>query len=393
MIEPEERRVVTVSAERPRWPWSWRATLRYGLVSAVLAGVAAMIWVSRDALTPFIIGLVLAYLLIPLVTRLDRWLPRWASIVVVYLAALAVIGGGLAVIVPAAVSQIGEVVDQAPQIYADGRAEVNKGIDWFNQKAPPQVRDQVNTQVDKIQQTFQGNASRYAQSVGNVLFSSVQRIFQTLTFLLGFLIIPFFLFYVLVDSAKLPTALNRMLHPRIRSDFWSVVRIIDAIFGKYIRGQLILGAVVGICSFAGLMALRLVGHPVKFTVLLAIVAAVGELIPVVGPIISAVPAVLVGLSADVQTGLWVAGLYILIQQVENQVLVPRIVGNTLRLHATVLMALLVMSSQLGGLLLVILAAPLAAIGRDVFLYLHRRLREPPVPPALAYQEVMGSDDA
>jgi predicted PurR-regulated permease PerM len=74
--------------------------------------------------------------------------------------------------------------------------------------------------------------------------------------------------------------------------------------------------------------------------------------------------------------------------VENQVLVPRIVGNTLKLHAALLMALLVIASQIGGLLLVILSAPLAAIGRDIFLYLHQRLREPPVPPAAAIETIL-----
>src|SRR3712207_7626061 len=99
---------------------------------------------------------------------------------------------------------------------------------------------------------------------------------------------------------------------------------------------------------------------VPFTLLLAIVAGIGELIPVVGPILSAIPAVIAGATNGVSTALAVAALYTVIQQVENQVLVPRIVGTTLRLHAAILMALLVIASHIGGLLLVIL---IAQIGR------------------------------
>ena len=214
------------------------------------------------------------------------------------------------------------------------------------------------------------------------------RIFQTLTFLLGFLIIPFFLFYVLLDSNRLPNAINNMLHPRIHDDFWNILRIADSIFGKYIRGQLTLGLVVGVMSFVGLVGLNLAGFEVPFTLLLAIVAAIGELIPVVGPILSAIPAVIAGATNGVSTALAVAALYTIIQQVENQVLVPRIVGTTLRLHAAILMALLVIASQIGGLLLVILVAPLTAIARDVFRYLHQRLQEAPVPPAVAIADVL-----
>lgn len=371
-----------------RWPWGWRTVFRYLLVTLTLFAVGWMLWQSRTVLTPFIIGLVLAYLLLPLVTKLDKKLPRWGSILVVYAVGLGVFAGSMALIVPPAATQISEAVQSAPELYQAGREQVNRGVSWFNAEVPPEVKAQVDTQIDRVQQTVQQNASRYAQEAGNFVFSGVLSIFQTLTFLLGFLIIPFFLFYVLVDSKELPNALNRMLHPRIRADFWNVIRIIDTIFGKYIRGQLILGAIIGICSFVGLTVLKLLGFNVRFSVLLAIVAAIGELIPVVGPILSAIPAVLVGFTDSLQTGLWVAVLYIIIQQVENQVLVPRIVGNTLRLHAAVLMALLVIAAQLGGLGLVILIAPLAAIARDTFLYLHQRLLEPPISPAVAIQQVM-----
>ena len=73
-------------------------------------------------------------------------------------------------------------------------------------------------------------------------------------------------------------------------------------------------------------------------------------------------------------------------------LVPRIVGNTIRLHASLLMTLLVIASQIGGCLDVILSVPLAAIGRDVFVYLHQRLREPPVPPAAAIETILGEPE-
>jgi predicted PurR-regulated permease PerM len=234
-----------------------------------------------------------------------------------------------------------------------------------------------------VQATLQRNATTYAQSVGAFVLTSVFSIFDTITFLLGFLVIPFFLFYILMDTGKIPDAINNMLHPRIRSDFWNTWLIVDGTMGRYIRGQLVLGLIIGAASFIGLTILNMLGFDVRYTVLLAIIAGIGELIPVVGPILSAIPAILVAIGGGPQAIGAVIVLYVIIQQLENQILVPRIVGNTLRLHAAVLMALLVLAGAVGGLGLVVLSAPLAAIARDVFVYTHRRLREPPQPPEVA----------
>lgn len=377
-----------VPTEQPMLPWGWRTILRWTLVSLALVGVGWVLWTSSAALTPFIIGLVLAYLMVPAVDRFARRMPRWAAILLVYTCTFGALGIGLAYIIPPAVNQVNEVIDSVPQWYTDGQTWAQGLIDRFQTEVSPDVQQQVEEQIGKIQETIQANASSYTQRAAGFLFSSVLRIFQTLTFLLGFLIIPFFLFYILLDSNRLPQAINRMIHPRIRADFWNILRIVDTIFGKYIRGQLILGLVVGVMSFIGLSGLNLAGYNVRFTVLLAIVAAVGELIPVVGPILSAIPAIIVGATDGGGTALAVAILYVVIQQVENQVLVPRIVGNNLRLHAAMLMALLVIASQIGGLFFVILVAPLTAIARDVFVYLHQRLEEPPVPPGVAINTVL-----
>jgi predicted PurR-regulated permease PerM len=82
-------------------------------------------------------------------------------------------------------------------------------------------------------------------------------------------------------------------------------------------------------------------------------------------------------------------LYIVIQQVESQILVPRVIGGTLRLNPAMLLLLLVVAAAAGGLLLVILAPPLTAICRDLYVYGQRRLQEPPVAPATAIADVLG----
>lgn len=369
-----------------------RLVARWALVVGALWLVTWILRRSGATLTPFIIGLVLAYLLLPIVKRLDRYMPRWASITTVYLIGLILFELVLVFVIPPAVNQVQQFTSNIPTWFERSNQFVNNLIADFQRSAPPEVQEQVNTQVRNAQQTLQRNAAGYAQSLGEFVLNSVIGVFQTITFLLGFLIIPFFLFYILLDTGKLPKAIDVLLHPRIRPDFWNIWRIVDGVFGRYIRGQLVLGLIIGVTSFIGLTVLNLFGFNIRYTVLLAIIAGIGELIPVVGPIISAVPAVLVAIGDGWSAVGAVVVLYALIQQLENQILVPRIVGNTLKLHAAVLMALLVIAGAVGGLSLVILSAPLAAIGRDVFIYIHRRLREPPQPPALAIADLVPEEE-
>lgn len=366
------------------WPVLLRTVARWALTIGVVALILWFLYRAGATLTPFIFGFILAYLLLPIVKRLDHYLPRWGSIAAVFMVGLILFELALMFIVPPAANQIGQALRNTPEWFQNVNTFVDAQIAQFQASASPEVRAQVDTQVRNIQATLQRNASTYAQRAAAFLAGAILGIFDTITFLFGFLVVPFFVFYVLNDSEKMAATIDRFLDRHIRADFWNIWRIIDSIFGQYIRGQMLLGLVIGVVSFLGLNALNLFfGFAIPYTVVLALVAAMGELIPVVGPILAAIPAILVALGSGWQATVAVIVLYVLIQQLENQILVPRIVGNTLKLHAALLLALLVIAGGVGGLLLVILAAPLAAIGRDVVTYLYRRLGEPPASPEQA----------
>lgn len=383
----------TTSAWRVPEPIGPRTVVRWLLV---FAAIALVTWILRRAgasITPFIIGLGFAYLLLPLVKRLDRYMPRWASILVAYLVGLGVLALGFTYIVPPAVNQISQFVRNVPEYIQTVEADIRTRFIELQGQVSPEVQEQIDQQIASVQETIRNNATEYAQQVGAFLFASVITLFQTLAFIIGFLVIPFFLFYLLIDVDRLPNTVNRTLHPRIRADFWNLWRIFDNVLGSYIRGQLILAAVIGGTVFIGLTALNLIfGFEIPYVMLLSIVAAFGELIPVIGPILSAIPAVLLALQQGPTAALVVVVLFVIIQQLENQVLVPRIVGNTLRLHPAILMALLVIAAAVGGLFLVIISAPLTAMLRDVFVYAHRRLREPPVLPHEAIEGLVAAEE-
>ncbi len=371
-------------------PWRnvFRFVARWALRIAALAVVIVLLRRTGSTLAPFVLGVLLAYLLLPVVQRLDRWLPRWASIVVVYLAVLALLGFGVMFVVPPVVDQTSQVVNSIPGWIAQTDQFVNQQVAAFQRTASPPVQAQVVRLVQTLQDTFERNVLLYVQRLGALAFSSVLTLLQTITFVIGFLVIPIFLFFVLLSTPRLPRAMDRLLHPAIRPDVWNMWRIADHVLGTYVRSQLILGVIVGVATYAALWSLRFVGIDVPYAVLLAVVAGIGELIPIVGPIISAVPAMIAVSGGGIGPILTVALVYFVIQQLESQILVPRIVGSTLRLNPALLLVLLVVAASAGGLLLMIAAAPLAAVSRDIYRYGQRRLAEPPLPPALAMEGLL-----
>jgi predicted PurR-regulated permease PerM len=164
-----------------------------------------------------------------------------------------------------------------------------------------------------------------------------------------------------------------MLHPRARADFWHVWSIVNAVLANYVRGQLILGLAVGLAAGIGLTALGLFGFPIPYVLTLSIIAGITELIPIIGPIIGSIPAVLIAFSISPAAGVAVLILYIVIQQLENNFLVPRIVGESIGIHPAVLSVILIAMGQVFGIVGVILSAPVAAISRDLFVYIYQRL--------------------
>ncbi|MDH4142284.1 MAG: AI-2E family transporter, partial [Chloroflexota bacterium] len=153
----------------------------------------------------------------------------------------------------------------------------------------------------------------------------------------------------------------------------------------------ILGLAVGVATFVGLMILSVTIDPVfgRYAVLLSVIAGILELVPIIGPIISAVPAVLLAATAGLEAVIAALLLYTLVQQVENNFLVPKIQGDAIDLHPAAVIFAIIIGGALAGLLGAILALPITAAFRDVARYLFRRV-SPEAPDALA-ESIKGMD--
>jgi predicted PurR-regulated permease PerM len=355
-------------------PWLRRLG-QWLLALLALYAVGWLLWSAAPALTPFVIGLVLAYLLMPIVDRLAEGMPRWLAILLVYIGGIGLLAVSIAFIIPPAIDQVQQLFASIPD--ADRLLKMwNDLVQEYRALVPDSVQQPVEQGIRNALQTAQTNLAGYLQGVGAFVFNQVLNVLNTLTFLIGFLIIPIWLFYVLHDRAQAAALVDRLLPPRARPDFWNIWGIADDVFSDYIRGQLLLGLAVGTMVGLGLLGLRLLGIKVPYILLLAIIAGITELIPIIGPIIGAIPGVLIGFfggEGGVQAGVAVLILYIAVQQIENNFLVPRIIGESVGVHPAILTVILIAMGQVFGLLGIVLAAPLTAIARDLFVYVYRRL--------------------
>ena len=217
-----------------------------------------------------------------------------------------------------------------------------------------------------------------AQNIGNLVIEAGKRvaagtlsvISQTVSLLLGLAMVPLLLFYILKDKGKIIEGMLNTLTPEPRRHTESILSILDDVFGSYIRGQLLLGLVVGLVVFVGLFVMSLLFAPnmTPYTPVLGIVAGITELIPVIGPWLGAIPGIIVTLAFAPNMIIPVILLYILVQLLENSLLVPRIQSDSLNLHPVMIIAALIVGSEVAGLWGIMLGPPLAAAGRAVLLY-------------------------
>jgi len=369
-------------------------TLRVTMLIGAAIILATVLYLGRDALGPFILGLFLVYLLDPLVSLLGRWarLPRWLAILAIYVGVVLGLIIVIRITIPPLIEQISLLIQQLPSLLQSWITGLEQAIADL-ELLPTDVRDELVRVLEEFSASLTGTGGAGNGLPSELLAWLVQfdiagPVARAVSAFFAYLVIPIFVFYLLKDRPALVASVHGALPAEWRPDIRAVTTIVDRVFARWLRGQLLLGLVVGLATFVGLEAIAWLGiAPVfgDFAVLLAIIAGVLELVPIIGPIISAIPIVLIGATDGVQGAVAGLALAFAVQQIENNFLVPKIQGDATDLHPALVIAGIVIGGAIGGILGAILALPVSAAFRDVVRYLMQRLDPEPVPvePALA----------
>ena len=349
------------------------------LVAGLVLGL--VLWMARDSVRPFIVGLLLVYLLDGPVHRLSRrGVRRPLAILIVYITAVVLFVVFMAITLTPLINEILRFAADFPHLAEQLNTRIKELSDYYSHlQIPPAIREWIDSLIAGLQNGQPGAGLNLA-----LLLPLITGAGSLIGAIFGYIILPVWVFYLLKDRVALVQAFDRALPAAWRFDTWVLLRTVERVFGQWVRGQLILGFAVGIFTFIGLLILSRTVDPIfgQYAILLSVIAGVLELLPIIGPIIAAIPAVLLAATAGIESVVAALVLYTLVQQVENNFLVPKIQGDATNLHPAAVMFAIIIGGALAGLLGAILALPIAAAGRDVVRYLFRRM-SPDDPSAVA----------
>ena len=350
-------------------------------VALAALAVVAVLGASRillEALVPFAhvilvfsLAAALTFAIAPLVGRLEDVMPRTLAVALVFV--------GLIAALALCTYLIARPLTTEGQALADHIKEYSEEVQGKrplvigDQPLPAGIQEQIRAVVEA-----QG-PDLAARSAGLVL--------AFLAVVVDVAIVLVVTFYLLLDARRFKLILLRTLEPPNRSGARRVISEIARVFGAYLRSQLIVALSLGLLVT---VALSILGLP--YAVLLGAVAGLVELIPMLGPFLGAVPAILVASTQPFPTVVWTAIAFVVIQQIESNFLVPRLTGNAVGLHPLAAMLALLAGFEAGGVIGALFAVPIAGLiwvlvstvvlawrGRRIELQ-HRRRRTRPWRP-------------
>jgi len=389
----------------------WSKTTKY-LVSIGLAIFGLyVLYLSSSVVSLVIIASLIAFLLMPLVDFFNGpcRIPRGLSVLLAYLILVVVILLTPLIFLPSAIDGFTFLLNIDYQSLVDGAQgwteqtllnlkDLDVGVLNFTLDLNPVVEPALTMVQDTeanlsfslpsfetIMRSLRSAANitfGFASNVAGVVFSNVLTIIVTILSAV----------YLTLDAHKFTDRFLNTVPPAYRPEIKTLLHRLHRTWRAYLRGQLYLMIIIGVVTWVGATA---IGLPGAFP--LAVIAGVMELIPNLGPFLAAIPAVIVALIQgstylavnNLIFALIVIGLYILIQQLENTFIVPRILGEAVDLHPFVVLIGVVIGANVAGILGALLAAPVIASGREIVSYLYAKiLGEDPFPPESEMSEVV-----
>lgn len=349
---------------------------RAGLVSWSLIGIALLIYGTwRYVLSPIsvifppiAIALVIVYLLNPLVTRMERrGIRRGLAVAVIYVVFVAAVATALAFLIPVIARQIGGFIDELPRYISKLTTEVNE----FAARRGSKFR--INLSSEDILETIQANRETIVSLVGGVksVASSILHVFITIV-LGGILSI-----YLLLDLPKIQRGVRQAIPERRRDELLEVGEKVGRALGGFFRGQLLVALFVGIASAVGLTIVKL-----PFAIVIGLIAGIFNLVPLIGPFIGAIPAVFIGLlSGEPIRALYAVIVLLVVQQIDNHIISPNVMGRTVRLHPITVMLALLAGGTIAGIFGMLMVVPGVAAAKIVGQHFWHRRAE--LAPAIA----------
>jgi predicted PurR-regulated permease PerM len=349
-----------------------------GLIAlAVISAALALSVVSWPALLPFVVGAVIAYAVLPIANRLDRYMPRVLAAILAELVAVAILAGVVIVVVPPLFNGLVRVAQLLPspdQVQAWlARLQADLG------ELPEPARSILLAVATETSQNLGQALSDLVAGAGAFVTEQLLGILGTVTFVIGLLVIPAWILTLVADERSLKQRGISLLAPAVRADVVAVFRILDRALGTFLRVRVLLAIVAAFLIWLGLtLAAELGIAPFPYAVAAAVLLGSLLLIPELGFLLGFFPILLILAIAGPVPALTLAVVYFGANRIASALVETRISRGVLDVHPGLLIPAIVVLSGFGTPWL-LAAAPVVAIIRDLVRYLAGRLADPASP--------------
>ncbi len=338
------------------------------IASLVLSGI--LLYLLAPALTPFVVGALLAYISNPIVRGLERWrVPRIVGVMLVFLLFVAIFLALILYLVPLLRSSFAGFAERLPGYY-----------DWLIAQAPrleAWLGLSLHLDLQTLRENMTGHWQEAGQWVTRALGVATQSGLTVIGWLVNLVLIPIITFYLLLDWDRIVGHIDALVPPRYQVQSRQLARETDAVLASFLRGQLM---VMVVLAFVYSIGLLLVG--LELALPIGLFTGLLTFVPYLGFVSGLIAAMIAGYLQfhDTTMLLWVLAVFLVGQSLESYVLTPRLVGKRIGLHPVAVIFALLAGAQLFGFFGLLVALPVAAALKVWLRHVHESLVRAPARP-------------
>lgn len=345
---------------------NWKNIFKVLLVVIALSMIVALFKaypILGSTLSAFLIAVLLAYLLNPLVNKFEKLnINRYLGTAIVYIILLLMIIGLGFLVIPSLVDQIEKFIKNLPNM-------TNYSLNWIKE-----MLDKNNLYDTDIYLQIEKAVKEYISSSSSKILDWSAGIVTSVTASIGFILtlvlIPIITFFLLADKEKIFDKIKSIFPKKYYSDANNLYHEIDESMSNFVRGRILMAVFVGIVTMIALLLMR-----VEFAVVIGLITMISDIIPYVGPFVGFLPAGIFALMDSPMKAVWVGIVFFFINWVENNILGPKLLGESTGIHPIVILISIIIGGGMFGVWGMILSVPFVSLMMILTKFVMKKIKE------------------
>mgnify|MGYP000722101436 CR=1 FL=1 len=327
----------------------------YVSLTVLAAAILLFIYIYRKKIgkiiSPFLMAVIIAYLINPAVARLEkRKIKKRTAVIFIYLAFTMILAVTIVFIAPEFVNNAKELANTLPEIVSDYQKIFSRFISSIQSSAwSADIKNAIFTGIENEAAAIQTYVREFLQKAVEVLIG-------TASIFVDLLLAMVIAYYFIKDANFFRDTFLSLIPGKWRNGLIATGREINEVISNFIQGQLLTALIIGVLETLGLLVLN-----VKYSFVLGLIGGIANIIPYFGPFIGAIPAVGLALLDSPMKAVWTALLFIVVQQIDNNFISPKIIEGRVGLHPVTTIIAVLAGGQFFGILGMIFAVPFTAI--------------------------------